>query len=90
MQYYPDATQQRNQQVRNVCRTRSPLLNPTGEHNSIHHTNKATLPPAPGPDRAQEPNNKFKVGRSSGGNVGKWQRTKIVVIRYTTSCSAFT
>ena len=80
----------RNQQVRNVCRTRSPLLSPTGEHNTIHHTNKATLPPTPGPGRAQEPNKKFKVGKRSGGNIGKWQGTKMVVIRYTTSCSAFT
>ena len=90
MQYYPGTTQQRNQQVRNVCRTRSPLLNPSGEHNSIHHTNEATLPPTPGPGRALELNKKFKAGESSGGNIGKWQGTIMVVIRYTTSRSAFT
>ena len=67
----------RNQQVRNVCRTKSPLLNPTGGHNSIHHPNKATLPPTPGPGRAQEPNKKFKagkiqVGTSENGRGLKW------------------
>ena len=76
--------------VRYVFRTRSPFLDPAGELTSIHHITKATLPSTPGPGRAQEPNKKFKVGRKPGGNIGKGQGTKMVVIGYTTSCSAFT
>ena len=65
-----------------MCRTRSPSPNPAGEHDSIHHNTKATLPLTPGLGRAQEPNKKFKVGKSSGGKIGKWQGTKMVVITY--------